>query len=69
MKCPNLEKWVILNQCNASVSNESGKGAYYIPSIFQLEEYCKTKQFTRCPFFKYKEGKEKLCGSLTLAKI
>lgn len=51
MKCPSLEKWVILNQCHASWSQGSGKSSYYIPSIFQMEEYCKTRNHQKCPLY------------------
>jgi hypothetical protein len=43
MKCPKLKQWYVLT-CYAS--NEP-----YIPSLFQLHEYCKSKDYKKCPFF------------------
>lgn len=43
MKCPHLAKWVV-SVCKA-VSNT------YVPSNFELQEYCKTKSHKKCPFF------------------
>lgn len=43
MRCPYLERWVV-SVCKA-VSNT------YVPSNFELQEYCKTKSHKKCPFF------------------
>ncbi|OGW27439.1 MAG: hypothetical protein A2X59_07275 [Nitrospirae bacterium GWC2_42_7] len=43
MKCPHLIKWVIAS-CKALDKP-------YIPSIFELDEYCRTKDHRKCPFF------------------
>ncbi|GAB4421131.1 MAG: hypothetical protein OHK0032_16910 [Thermodesulfovibrionales bacterium] len=43
MRCPNLVKWVVFI-CKA-VDNT------YVPSNFELEEYCKTKSHRKCPFY------------------
>jgi hypothetical protein len=43
MKCPHLLKWIV-SSCKGAVSP-------YFPSLFELEEYCKTKSYKRCPFY------------------
>jgi len=42
LKCPYLTKWLIYT-CQAGEDP-------YVPSLFQLEEYCKSKQHKKCPF-------------------
>lgn len=42
MKCPHLEKWVV-SVCKA-------KENLYVPSNFQLHEYCRTQSYRKCPF-------------------
>ena len=42
MKCPNL---------NHSVPVCKSFDEGYTPSTFQLEEYCRTEAYKRCPFF------------------
>ncbi len=53
MRCPHLEKWVV-PVCKA-------KNDPYVPSNFQLHEYCRTKNHTKCPFLltSVSAGKEK----------
>jgi len=41
LKCPYLTKWIIFT-CQAGETP-------YVPSLFQLEEYCKSKQHKKCP--------------------
>ncbi len=43
MKCPHLMKWVAPS-CKAL-------DRPYFPSLFELEEYCKTKDHRKCPFY------------------
>jgi hypothetical protein len=43
MKCPQIKKWV-------SFFCKADKGIY-VPSFFQLNEYCMTKEHLKCPFF------------------
>jgi hypothetical protein len=43
MKCPHLIKWVV-SACKAAEMS-------YVPSLFELEEYCKTKSHRKCPFY------------------
>ena len=43
MKCPFLTGRRIL-YCEA-------KGEAYVPSIFELGEYCKNEKYTICPFY------------------
>jgi hypothetical protein len=43
MKCPHLMKWVITS-CKAPDKP-------YMPSLFELEEYCSTKDHRKCPFY------------------
>jgi hypothetical protein len=43
MKCPHLIKWVV-SSCKAPEKT-------YIPSPFELEEYCMTKEHRKCPFY------------------
>lgn len=47
MKCPHLLKWM--------VSCEALEGPY-VPSMFELEEYCRTRSHMKCPFFRMKAG-------------
>ena len=42
MKCPHLLKWVIPT-CRALDKP-------YVPSLFELEEYCRTESYRKCPF-------------------
>ncbi|MBF0505410.1 MAG: hypothetical protein HQL09_01120 [Nitrospirae bacterium] len=42
LKCPYLTRWLIYT-CQAGEDP-------YVPSLFQLEEYCKSKQHKKCPF-------------------
>ena len=42
-KCPHLIKW-LTSACKAA-------DTHYSPSRFQLEEYCTTKDYRKCPFF------------------
>ena len=43
MKCPHLAKWVI-SSCNAVEKP-------YLPSLFELQEYCRTKDHRKCPLY------------------
>lgn len=43
MKCPHLIKWVI-SSCKAV-------DRPYVPSLFELEEYCRTRSHRKCPFY------------------
>ncbi len=43
MRCPHLVKCVI-SACKATEIS-------YVPSLFELEEYCKTKSHRKCPFY------------------
>ena len=43
MKCPHLLKW--------SISSCKALGKPYVPSLFELEEYCRTKEHRKCPFY------------------
>ncbi len=43
MQCPNLLKWVI-SSCKAVERP-------YVPSLFELEEYCSTGDHRKCPFY------------------
>ncbi len=43
MKCPHLKSWTIA----ACKIDEK----MYVPSVFQLEEYCRTRAHKKCPFF------------------
>ena len=43
MKCPHLGKWIIA-ECKAM-------DRPYVPSLFELEEYCRNQKYKRCPFF------------------
>ena len=49
MKCVYLRQWRV-SACRAN--NE-----LYVPSVFQLQEYCKTKWHKKCPFY-VKDGME-----------
>jgi hypothetical protein len=44
MKCPHLMKWSILS-CKAFAK-------YYVPSLFELEVYCRTKDHGKCPLYR-----------------
>jgi hypothetical protein len=43
MKCPHLLKW--------SISSCKALDKPYVPSLFELEEYCRTKDHRKCPFY------------------
>jgi hypothetical protein len=43
MKCPHLHRWTVAT-CKIG-------DRIYVPSVFQLQEYCKTRGHKRCPFF------------------
>lgn len=43
MKCQYLMKWVI-SSCNAL-------DELYVPSLFELQEYCYSKDHRKCPFY------------------
>jgi len=43
MKCPHLRRWTVA-ACKID-------DRVYVPSVFQLEEYCKKREHKRCPFF------------------
>jgi len=42
MKCPHLTKWLLFS-CKAGDD-------IYFPSPFQLGEYCRAKNYKKCPF-------------------
>jgi hypothetical protein len=42
MKCPHLNRWIVAT-CKIGER-------IYLPSVFQLEEYCRTKDHKKCPF-------------------
>ncbi len=43
MQCPNLLKWIV-SSCKAVERP-------YVPSLFELEEYCRTGDHRKCPFY------------------
>lgn len=43
MKCPHLIKWVV-SSCKALDKT-------YVPSLFELVEYCRTQEHRKCPFY------------------
>ncbi len=43
MKCPHLNHWIVAT-CKID-------GRIYVPSVFQLHEYCRTRGYKKCPFF------------------
>lgn len=52
MKCPHLRRWSVA-ACRIDEK-------VYVPSVFQLEEYCKKREHKKCPFFVkyYSENKK-----------
>jgi len=44
IKCPHLIKWLTF-ACKAN-------NKLYFPSLFQLQEYCKSKGHKKCPFLR-----------------
>ena len=52
IKCPHLARWAA-SKCTAA-------GDHYLPSAFQLGEYCKSPGHRKCPFYlgmlEYKEA-------------
>ncbi len=42
MKCPHLDRWVV---ATCTIGER-----VYVPSVFQFEEYCLTKDHKKCPF-------------------
>jgi len=51
MKCPHLNSWIVAT-CKIDDST-------YVPSVFQLNEYCKRRGHKRCPFFVKNAGGHK----------
>ena len=43
-KCPHLQKWTV-SSCRANKKP-------YVPSIYELEEYCNDEGHERCPLYK-----------------
>ncbi len=43
MQCPHLLKWTV-SACKAVERP-------YVPSLFELEEYCRTMDHRKCPFY------------------
>lgn len=43
MKCPHLVSHIVCS-CKAG-------GRPYVPSLFELDEYCRTERHSRCPFY------------------
>ncbi|MHB8883333.1 MAG: hypothetical protein ACYC69_17720 [Thermodesulfovibrionales bacterium] len=43
MKCPHLIT------CSVAACKATGKP--YVPSLFELDEYCRTHSHSRCPFY------------------
>jgi hypothetical protein len=59
MKCGHLKGWTI------AVCRVDEKP--YVPSVFQLEEYCKTSRHKRCPFLaKNTCGERKVNGRVAV---
>lgn len=48
MKCPFLRDWIV-SACRAGDTP-------YMPSRFQLQEYCKNKDHRKCPFYSDMQG-------------
>jgi hypothetical protein len=51
MKCPHLKQWLV-----ATCAIDEN---VYVPSAFQLHEYCNTKGHKKCPFFAKSFSKKK----------
>ncbi len=51
MNCP----FLILNYSLTCKANNT-----YLPSGFQIEEYCRSKRYSLCPFFKLRAKGEKI---------
>lgn len=49
MKCINLFG-VLRSMCRMSYS-KSGESTFYMPSIFQMEEYCFKDDYMKCPYY------------------
>ncbi len=43
-KCPHLQRWTV-SSCRADKKP-------YVPSIYELEEYCSDERHERCPLFR-----------------
>ncbi len=57
MKCPHLRRWTVA-ACRIDKK-------VYVPSVFQLEEYCRTGEHKKCPFFlKNTGGKREVHGRI-----
>ena len=56
MKCPHLNLWLVA-ACRID-------DTVYVPSSFQLQEYCKKKSHKKCPFFMQKITAENKRGRL-----
>ena len=62
MKCAHLFKQKILSSCKALEQP-------YMPSIFQLAEYCKTTDHKKCPFYLKGIIREKRTGADARAAV
>ncbi|HEB75445.1 MAG TPA: hypothetical protein ENJ04_03740 [Nitrospirae bacterium] len=51
MKCPFLREWMA-SPCRAGDTP-------YVPSGFQLTEYCRSTDHRKCPFFSDRHGRRK----------
>jgi hypothetical protein len=61
MKCPYLKRWLV---ATCMIEDK-----IYVPSIFQLQEYCKTKGHKKCPFFmKNFSEKEEVNGRIPVSE-
>ncbi len=57
MKCPHLRRWTVA-ACRIDEK-------LYVPSVFQLEEYCRTREHRKCPFFvKRLSGRKEVNGPI-----
>jgi len=55
MECAHLDVWLVpISKAKLSICKKVGRSygmSFYSPTIFQLQEYCRKNEHTRCPFY------------------
>lgn len=55
MECAHLDLWVVpVSKAKVAICKKVGRSyrrAFYSPTMFQIEEYCRKNEHARCPFY------------------
>ena len=55
MECAHLDVWLVpVSKAKLSICKKVGRSygrSFYSPTIFQLQEYCRSNEHARCPFY------------------